>query len=123
MPPALLADLVVLLHLGFVVFVLAGGLLVWRWPALAWLHLPAALWAAWVELSGTICPLTPVENELRAAAGQGGYGGGFVDHYVLPLLYPAGLTRETQAILGLGVLALNGVVYGRLLARRRRRRV
>ena len=123
MPPALLADLVVLLHLGFVVFVLAGGLLVWRWPALAWLHLPAALWAAWVELSGTICPLTPVENELRAAAGQGGYGGGFVDHYVLPVLYPAGLTRETQAILGLGVLALNGVVYGRLLARRRRRRV
>ena len=123
MPPALLADLVVLLHLGFVVFVLAGGLLVWRWPALAWLHLPAALWAAWVELSGTICPLTPVENELRAAAGQGGYGGGFVDHYVLPVLYPAGLTRETQAILGLGVLALNGVVYGRLLARRRRRPV
>jgi hypothetical protein len=122
MTSALLADLVVLLHLAFVGFVVVGGLLVWRRPALAWLHVPAVLWAAWVELSGELCPLTPLENALRAAAGEHGYRGGFVDHYLVPLLYPRGLTREAQTALGLGVLALNGLVYARLLARRARDR-
>jgi hypothetical protein len=117
---ALLADLTVLLHLAFVVFVVAGVLCVaWR-PGCAWLHLPALAWGAGVELTGSVCPLTPLENGLRAAAGETGYSGGFVEHYLLPILYPAGLTRQTQAVLGVVVLALNALAYGWLLARRRR---
>jgi hypothetical protein len=116
---AVLADLVVLLHAAFIVFVAAGGLLAWHRPRLAWLHLPAAAWGAWIELSGGICPLTPLENSLRAAAGQAGYAGDFVGRYLLPLIYPAGLTREIQIVLGIGVLALNAAIYGALLWRRR----
>ena len=118
---ALLADAVVALHALFVAFVVAGAALLWRWPRLVWLHLPAALWGAAVELAGAVCPLTPLELHLRALAGGAGYGDGFVAHYLLPLLYPAGLTRPTQLALGLGVLALNGLLYAAWLASRRRR--
>ncbi len=114
---ALLADLVVALHLLFVLFAVAGGVLVWRYPRLAWLHLPALLWAVGIELSGGVCPLTPLENRLRAMAGEGGYTGGFVERYLMPVLYPAGLTREAQVVLGVGLAGLNAVVYARLLRR------
>jgi hypothetical protein len=102
-----LADLVVALHFGFIAFAVVGALAVLRWPRLTWLHVPAAAWAVWIELSGGICPLTPLENALRARAGQSGYAGSFVEHYLVPLVYPAGLTPAIQLALGLGVLALN----------------
>ena len=114
----LTADAVALLHLAFVLFVVFGGLLVWRWPRLAWLHLPAAAWGALIEFAGWMCPLTPLENYLRQVIGQAGYAGGFIDHYLWPLLYPTGLTREWQWVLGGAVIALNGAGYGLLLRRR-----
>jgi hypothetical protein len=115
-----LADAVVLLHLLFVAFAVAGGLLAlrWRWMPLA--HLPALAWAAWVELSGRICPLTPLENALRAAGGEAGYPGGFVEHYLLPVLYPAALTRELQWTLGVSLVLFNGVIYALVWWRRTR---
>jgi Protein of Unknown function (DUF2784) len=106
-----LADAVLLAHLLFVVFVVAGGLLVLRWPRVAWLHVPAALWGVVVEWSGALCPLTPLEVALRRAGGEAGYGGGFVEHYVWPVLYPAALTRGTQFVLGAFVVAINVVIY------------
>lgn len=115
----LLADAVAVLHLLFVAFAVGGGLAALRWNWLPWLHLPALAWAATVEFSGSICPLTPLENSLRMAGGAAGYGGGFVDHYLLPLLYPSSLDRETQLVLGLGLLAINAVAY--LLVWRRSR--
>ncbi len=115
---ALLADAVVLVHLLFLVFVVLGGVAALRWPRVAWLHLHAAAWGVWIELSGGICPLTPLENRFRAAAGQAGYAGGFIDHYLVPILYPPGLTRGHQIVLGVGVLALNLTVYAVLLRRR-----
>ena len=118
----LAADGVVLAHLAFIAFVLGGGLLVWRWPRLAWLHLPALAWGVAVQWLALICPLTPLENMLRRAAGSGGYRGGFVEHYLMPLLYPAGLTVDVQWLLGALVLAVNGVVYGALWWRRARAR-
>lgn len=117
----LAADAVALVHLAFVLFVAFGGLLVWRWPRLAWLHVPAVLWGAWIEFAGGTCPLTPLENHLRQAVGEAGDAGGFIDHYVWPLLYPVGLTREGQWILGAVVLVINGVVYGVRWARWARR--
>ncbi len=120
MPYAALADAVVAAHLGFVVWVVLGGLLVLRWPRLAWLHLPAAVWGALVELAGWTCPLTPLENHLRTLAGDDPYGGGFVEQYLVPVLYPGALTRELQWALGIGVLLINAAVYGALWARRRR---
>jgi len=116
-----LADGVALVHAAFVAFVVIGGLLVLRWPRLAWLHVPAAVWGVLIEYGGWICPLTPLENALRARAGQAGYAGGFVEHYVLRVLYPAGLTREVQWVIGTLVLVLNGLVYGTLWMRWRRR--
>ena len=113
----LAADAVALLHLAFVLFVVGGGLLVWRWPWLAWLHLPAVAWGALIEFTGWMCPLTPLEQHLRQIVGQAGYAGGFMDHYLRALLYPAGLTREAQWALGAGVLVINGAVYGLLLGR------
>lgn len=107
----LAADAVLLVHLGFVVFVIAGGLLALRWPRAAWIHLPCAAWGAVIELAGWICPLTPLENRLRQAAGQAGFEGGFVEHYVIPLLYPGNLTRGTQIVLGFAVIAVNALVY------------
>ena len=114
---SLLADLVLAVHLGFVVFVVLGGLLTLRWPRAAWVHVPAALWGAWIELAGGICPLTPLENELRRRAGEGGYTGGFVEHYLVPIVYPAGLTRTTQLLLGVLVILVNAAVYGVVLRR------
>ena len=116
-----LADAVVVLHLGFVAFVVLGGLLALRWPHAAWMHLPAAVWGAWVEFAGWICPLTPLENWLRRQSGGGaGYSAGFVEHYVIPVLYPAALTRELQWALGGIVVAVNVAVYGVILWRARR---
>lgn len=116
-----LADAVLVLHLGFLVFVVLGGLLVLRRPWVAWLHLPAAAWGAWIEFAGSVCPLTPLENHLRRAGGEAGYTGGFIDHYLVPVLYPPGLTRTHQIVLGCGVLIVNGVAYLLVLRRRRRR--
>ncbi len=107
----LLADVAVLAHLAFILFVLFGGLLALRWPRAAWVHVPAAAWGTLVELAGWICPLTPLENSLRRASGEAGYSGGFVEHYVIPLIYPGTLTRELQLVLGAGVIALNLAVY------------
>ncbi|HWP94827.1 MAG TPA: DUF2784 domain-containing protein [Gammaproteobacteria bacterium] len=116
----LAADLVVLLHAAFVLFVVAGGFLVWRWPRLAWVHVPALLWGAFVEFSGSVCPLTPLENALRQRGLEAGYEGGFIEHYLLPLLYPGELTRELQFLMGAAVLFVNGVVYGFVWYRRYR---
>ena len=115
-----LADLVVVVHFAFVLLVVLGGLLVLRWPRVAWVQLPAAVWGMVIEWAGWICPLTPLENSLRARGGAAGYGGGFVEHYLLYVLYPAGLTRNGQVVLGLAVLAVNAVAYGVLVARWRR---
>ena len=117
----LAADAVVVVHLLFILFVLGGGLLVLRWPRLALLHLPAAAWGVAVELLHLDCPLTPLENQLRQAAGQAGYDGGFVEHYLIPLIYPAGLTPQIQLWLGAVVLAINVPVYLWLLWRLLRR--
>lgn len=114
----LLANLVVLLHLAFVGFVVLGALLVLRWPRLAWIHLPCALWGALIEFAGWVCPLTPLENRLRQLGGQAGYAGGFVEHYLLPVLYPQNLTRPVQVALGTLVLILNAAAYWRLWHRR-----
>ena len=122
MTAGLLAEAVVLLHFAFVAFAVAGGLLVLRWRRVALLHLPALAWAAFVEFSGRTCPLTPLENALRAASGEAGYAGGFVEHYLLPLLYPADLTRELQWTLGGGLVVLNLAVYGAVVWQARRRR-
>lgn len=115
----LLADALVVVHLAFIVFVVGGGLLVLRWPRLALAHLPAAAWGAFIELSGGICPLTPLENAWRQAAGEAGYAASFVEHYLLPIVYPAGLTREIQFVLAAVVIVVNIAVYAWLLARRR----
>jgi hypothetical protein len=113
----ILADLVVGVHALFVAFVVIGGLLALRWPWVAALHLPAAVWGALIEFQGWICPLTPLEKSLRAAAGDAGYGGGFIEHYLLPTLYPAGLTRSVQLLLGSAVIVVNLLVYGVVLVR------
>ena len=115
-----LADATVLLHLAFVLFVVLGGLLVLRWPRVAWVHLPAAVWGAWVELAGWICPLTPMENWLRRRGGQTGYTATFVDQYLVPILYPAALSRDIQWLLGAFVLAVNVCVYVVVFRRVRR---
>lgn len=115
----LLADLVLLVHASFVVFVVLGGLLVRRRPRVAWIHVPAALWGAGIEIAGGICPLTPLENHLRELAGQQTYPGDFAAHYVLQLLYPDGLTHQVQLLLGAGVLVVNAVLYGAILWRAR----
>ena len=119
MPYGLLADLVLLAHAGFVAFVVLGGLLVLRWPRLAWLHLPAVAWGVGIEFTGTICPLTPLENHLRALAHQQGYAGGFVEHYVFGLLYPEGLTRSVQFALGVLVVVINALMYAIVWRRHR----
>ncbi len=116
----LLANAVLLLHLLFILFVVGGGLLVLRWPKMAWLHLPAALWGAAIEFAGWICPLTPLENHFRRMAGAAGYADGFIEHYLLPTLYPHALTREIQVAMGAAVLVLNLIVYAAVWRHRRR---
>jgi hypothetical protein len=118
-----LADVVVVLHGVFIVFVAAGGFAVIRWPRLAWLHLPGAAWGAAISFGGWICPLTPLEIALRRQAGEAGYRGGFIEHYIVPLIYPGDLTREHQLILGAAVVLVNGFVYGVALSRHRRGRL
>jgi hypothetical protein len=115
------ADAIVLLHLGFIVFVLVGALLVLRYRWVAWLHVPAFVWGAAVEFLGGVCPLTPLEQQLRAIAGDQGYTGGFVDHYIMPVIYPAGLTQEVQIWLGVLVVAINLVIYAMVVRRGLRR--
>ena len=119
--PSLLADLVVAVHFLFVLFVVFGGLLVLRWPRLAYLHIPAAIWGAAIEFGGWICPLTPLEQWLRRQAGDAAYSGGFIEHYILPLLYPSALTRSLQITLGLSVLAVNLIIYAYAFRKRRTR--
>ena len=115
------ADAIVVFHMAFVLFVVLGGLLVLRWRWVAFLHLPAAAWGVLIEYAGWICPLTPWEQQLRIAAGEASYTGGFIEHYLLPLLYPAGLTRGTEIALGTLVLVLNAAIYGILLYGLRRK--
>ena len=112
-----LADFVVVLHFAFVLFAILGGILVLRWRRGAFLHLPAALWAALIEFGGWICPLTPLEKWLRMKGGELAYKTGFVEHYILPLLYPSALTRQLQIILGFIVLGVNLIIYGWVLYR------
>ncbi len=113
------ADLIVLLHFAFVIFVVAGGLLALKWPKMAYLHIPAAVWGAWIGFANWICPLTPLENHLRRLVGEAGYAGGFIEHYITRILYPAGLTGGMRVILGIAVVAANLLVYGVYFARRR----
>ena len=113
------ADAVLIVHFAFVLFVVLGGLFVVRWPRLAWVHLPAAAWGAFVEFSGSVCPLTPLEVALRHRAGEAGYSGDFIDRYVVSLLYPNGLTPETQTFLGASVVVLNVAMYIVALTRSR----
>jgi hypothetical protein len=119
---AVLADGVLVAHGLFIVWAALGALAVWRWPRLAVLHLPALAWAVWIEASGGVCPLTPLENSLRRAAGQAGYSGGFVDHYLGPIIYPAGLTRQAQWAIAGVLLVVNAALYALLLTRARARR-
>ena len=116
----MMANLIVLVHFAFVVFVVLGGLLALRWPRVVWLHVPAVVWGALVEFTGWICPLTPLENRLRAAAGETSYDGDFIAHYILPALYPNGLTRSDQLMLGALALGINIAIYALVLVRHRR---
>ena len=119
----LAADVVLVCHFAFIAFVVAGGILVVRMPLLAWIHLPAATWGAYVEIAGKVCPLTFLENRQRALAGQQGYPGSFVEHYLLPIIYPGGLTRGMQMTLAATVIVINAAIYSYLLLRRRKTRI
>ncbi len=121
MSAQLSADLILLLHFAFILFVLFGGLLAWYRHLFALLHLPMALWGAVVNIFAWQCPLTPLENHYRSLAGQSGYEGGFVEHYIAPLVYPEGLTQDLGLEVGLLAIAWNGVIYGVLLYRLRRK--
>jgi hypothetical protein len=114
-----LADALVVLHFAFTAFVIFGGFLTWRWPFMAAWHLPALAWGCGIELTGAICPLTPLENYLRTRGSEAGYTDGFLAHYLAGVLYPEGLTAHVQWALAAGLLALNTVAYGRFCARRR----
>lgn len=121
MPAAIAADAVLLLHLAFILFAALGALLVvWR-ARWAWLHLPALAWAVWIVATHGICPLTPLENSLRHAAGEAGYAGGFIDHYLMPLIYPPGLTPEHQNVIAIALATANLLLYGFAILRRRSR--
>jgi hypothetical protein len=114
-----LADMVVALHFGFVLFVVLGGLLVLRWRRAAWVHLPCATWGALIEFGGWICPLTPVEKHFRALGNQAGYPESFVEHYITRMMYPAGLTRGMQVAIGVFVIAVNVALYWTAFRRKR----
>ena len=113
----LIADVLVLFHLSFIIFVILGGFLVLHWRNIFWLHIPCAIWGVLIEFAGWICPLTPMENHFRQLAGQAGYYSGFIDHYILPVIYPTALTREIQYMLGFGVITINLIAYGLVLYR------
>ncbi len=112
------ANLLMLVHFWFILFVILGGLLLFWWPRLVFVHLPTAAWGVMIELNHWICPLTPLEQSMRSAAGQDGYTGGFIDHYINPLIYPEGLTPQFQQVLGFSLLLLNAVIYGIWLLQR-----
>jgi hypothetical protein len=114
---SLLADILVILHFGFTTFVVFGGFLTWRWPRLASVHLPALAWGCWVEVSHSICPLTPLENHFRHLGGEAGYSGGFLAHYLVRVLYPPGLTWHIQWVLALVLVAINVIAYWGFLGR------
>jgi hypothetical protein len=116
----ILADLVVILHLAFIIFVVIGGTLIIRWKWLWVFHLPAAIWGALIEFQGWLCPLTTLEWKLRQIGGQSAYERGFIEHYIVPIVYPDRLTPELQASLGVAVLILNGTIYCLFIWRRRR---
>ena len=122
MPFKLAADLLVLIHFGFIIFVVLGGLLVLYWPRAALAHLPAVAWGAWIEFSHGVCPLTPLEQYLRARAGTVSYEGSFIDHYIIPLIYPPGFSAGTANLLGALVIAVNILIYATVYNRRRVRR-
>lgn len=107
----LAADAVVIIHLAFIIFVVCGGFLAWKWHRLAWVHLPAAVWGALIEFARWTCPLTPLENKLRSLAGETGYQGGFIEHYLIPIIYPARLTVGMMLIMGTSIVLLNAFAY------------
>ena len=119
MLPTIAADLLVVLHFAFILFVIFGGLSVLRLRWMAWLHVPAAVWGALIEFMGWTCPLTPLENRLRRMAGEAGYTHGFIEEYIAPLVYPLGLTPHIQIWLGVGVIVANMIVYALVLRTRR----
>lgn len=116
----LLADLLVVVHFTFILFVVLGGFLAWRWRRVAWVHVPAALWGALIEFMGWICPLTPLENRFRALAGEAGYRGSFIEHYLIPVMYPEDWTLGLRIVLGTFVVGINAVAYTGYVKRRRR---
>jgi len=116
------ADAVLLVHFAFILAVVFGGLLALRWPRSMWVHLPVLAWGAGIELAGAVCPLTTIENRFRVLAGEQGYAGGFVEHYIVPIIYPPALTRDLQFVLAGAVLGFNALVYGWIVFRRRRGR-
>jgi hypothetical protein len=120
MPWVLLADLVLVLHLGFILFAVLGGTLALRWPKAALLHLPTALYGVLIEFVGWPCPLTPLENRLREAGGQNGYDTGFIEHYLAPIIYPASFGPPLQIVLGSLALAVNVAIYAWVIRRWRR---
>lgn len=107
----LTADLLVLIHFSFIIFVVLGGLLVLRWPAVAWVHIPAAGWGAWIEITHSFCPLTTIEQNLRSAADVANYEGSFIDNYIIPIVYPPGFTPEAARLLGFSLIAITLLVY------------
>jgi hypothetical protein len=115
----LIADALVLFHFTFILFVIFGGFLVRSWRRVIWLHIPCAAWGALIEFAGWICPLTPLENSLRISAGNPAYNGGFIENYIMPVVYPSGLTREIQILFGLGVIIINFWAYGLIWTSRR----
>lgn len=123
MDPQRAGDIVLVCHLLFILFVVLGGFLVLRWSWLRYLHLPAALWGALVELQGWTCPLTPLEHHFRRAGGRHSAAPDFIDHYIMPLVYPPGLSRQGQIILGLLVVVINAFIYGYFLRRQRNKRL
>lgn len=112
------AEGIVVVHLIFILFVILGGLTLFKWPWMIWVHVPAAVWGGLVELFGAPCPLTPLENHLRLAGNAEAYSGGFIDHYIMPIVYPPGLTRQTQVVLGVLILAVNFAIYFKFLTRK-----
>ena len=115
----ILAGVIIVAHFLFIAFVAAGGLLVWRWPRLAWVHLPAVVWGVVVDLTGWICPLTPLENYLRRLGGSSSYSGDFIEQYLIPVIYPANLTAATQYILGGLVIVVNLILYFLVIRKQR----